>query len=281
MSTALDFSDFKPTPAQVRSVGASAVIGYVSPEPAKNLTDPQQYLDAGIDVALVWEDSATNALGGSSQGQSDAMRALAQAKALGYPDACTLYFAVDFDVTPAQEPTVQAYIRAAESVVGHARTGVYGGFYPLQSLHGVGLASWYWQTLAWSGGQRFAPACLYQNGQQVFNGGADVNEVLAPFGAWEGNRMIIAIGTDAAPVGGYHIYQLSPGAAPVQLPGGAVEVLVNNDPNPWVVNNAGAIYRWNGNGWDLEQGQGYIPTAGTPAAHSHTVSLSGSTGEGG
>lgn len=138
----------------------------------------------GLSVVLVWEDSASAALGGKTQGIADAKAALGQANALGIIDR-PIYFAVDFDATPAQQATINAYMQGVASIIGLERTGVYGGYYVTTRCLEAKVAKWFWQTCAWSGGQIQNGVHIYQNGQSDFNGGADIDEAWQEdYGQW-------------------------------------------------------------------------------------------------
>ena len=183
----IDYSWARPSPVQIKQAGFDGVIRYLSYDTTgKNITASERdaLRAAGLSITLNWENSAQDALGGSAAGVEYARQALAMANALGYPFVCALYFSVDFDATPQQQAVINAYFQAIESVIGHARTGAYGDYYVLERLAAAGLASYYWQTTAWSGGQIFGKDVIFQTGQQVFSGGADVDNISGPFGCW-------------------------------------------------------------------------------------------------
>jgi len=187
MSQVLDYSSARPGGARIRADGYTGVMRYLSYDEEKNLSPAERDdLHAnGLDIGLVWETTADRALSGHGGGVSDAQVALAQARALGLPDACPIYFAVDFDTTPEQQAAIDAYLVGAGTVIGAHRVGVYGSYYVVERCAASGSASWFWQTLAWSGGQQSDHNDLYQNGQQLYNGGADVNDVRGDWGPWK------------------------------------------------------------------------------------------------
>ena len=84
-SIGFDFSWTKPDPAAMADAGYEFAIGYVSPNPAKNLSARQvaAYQDVGISVGLVWESTAGRALDGRAAGAQDGRAAEKQANALG------------------------------------------------------------------------------------------------------------------------------------------------------------------------------------------------------
>lgn len=189
MSQVLDYSMARPDPAAIKAAGYVGVLRYVAPaEDAPKLITKPEYdalLAHGLTVCLNWEWYANRPREGAAAGTADATSALAQAKALGYTGA--IYFSVDYDAPESDQAAINAYFVACAAVIGKARLGAYGGYWPLSRLFDANLMSYGWQTLAWSGGNREARAHLYQNGAQVM-GGCDVNDVLKP--NWAGGSMV-------------------------------------------------------------------------------------------
>jgi hypothetical protein len=179
-------------------VGSSFACRYLSHDPSKNITHAEAavLMTGGIDVVSVWESTATRALGGQSAGQQDAHDALVQARAAGLPSGRPIFFAVDFDVQPAQLPVIAQYFRGVHAELDNAGpvnfpqpvpVGVYGGIRVVSSLLNAKAVSYAWQTYAWSHGQLDGRAGLYQfsNGHTVSGVGVDYNHALkADFGQW-------------------------------------------------------------------------------------------------
>jgi Domain of unknown function (DUF1906) len=96
----VDASYDPPTVAELKAAGKRFIVRYVSHTPAKNLTRPEadRYKAAGIGIVLVGQISKDRALGGFHQGQADMHTFREQARAVGAPDPCPIYMAVDFDV---------------------------------------------------------------------------------------------------------------------------------------------------------------------------------------
>lgn len=193
MAKGIDYANYPhPSPAAIRAAGYSFVMRYASPAAAndangKNLLKPEltALLAAGLKVGLVFEYAAQQMLGGKVQGVTDAQHSDAVCKGLGMP-GLPAYFAADWDVTEAQQAQVNAYLDGAASVIGKARTGIYGGFYPVKRALDGGHASWAWQTLAWSGGQWDPRANIRQHlGVTVGGASCDSNDSMtADFGQW-------------------------------------------------------------------------------------------------
>ena len=189
MRLGLDYAWATISPAAHKAVGSSFACRYLSHDPTKDLSpaEAQTLHSGGIDVVVVWETAATRALGGNAAGKQDAWDAVAAATRCGMPTGRPIYFAVDFDETPAQAPTVADYFRGVNSVLGVTRTGAYGGFWSVKRLFDAGLIHYGWQTYAWSGGNLDKRAQLYQfsNGHRVAGVGVDYNHALAAdFGQW-------------------------------------------------------------------------------------------------
>jgi LysM repeat protein len=217
MANKADFSWGQPTVQQLKDAGFDGVIRYLSHDTTgKNLSSQEaaEYLSAGLDVRVVWENGAQNALGGQPAGVADAQSALGLANSLGIPASVALYFAVDFDATPAQQVAINAYFSGIRSVLGSRKLGGYGGYYVIQRLEAAGLIDVKWQTVAWSGGQVVADANMLQNAQSAIGGEVDVDINMHDDGAaW-------VAGSTVTP-GSPQPAQIQPVAAPdpIQSPG--------------------------------------------------------------
>ena len=161
---AVDYAWQHPAPQAIKTVGYKAVLRYLSPDPTKNLTvtETTALHAVGLGILLVWEAGAQSSLGGAAQGAIDGAAAEALAVALGYPAQCPIFAAVDFDVQPAQFPTVDAYFAAFAAATTHPE-GVYGSAALLAHVAASDReVKFYWQTEAWSGVIVSPLAHLYQ-----------------------------------------------------------------------------------------------------------------------
>lgn len=178
----LDYAWTQIAPQAHKAVGSSFACRYLSPDHSKNLTPAEAHAlrQAGIDVVVVWESSANRALGGYAAGAADARAALVQASWCGQPANRPIYFAVDFDESPAQAAAVAEYFKGVNSVLGVERTGAYGGYWVIKRLFDAGLIRYGWQTYAWSGGNLDRRAHIYQysNGHRVAGQDCDFNRAL-------------------------------------------------------------------------------------------------------
>jgi len=118
----------KPSPAALKAAGVHFIARYLSSDGSKNLTVAELHAAnaAGIAAVVVWEQTASRILSGHAGGVSDARAADGQVHALGMA-GCPVYFACDFDATEGQQAAINAYLDGVASVIGKARTGIYGG----------------------------------------------------------------------------------------------------------------------------------------------------------
>lgn len=182
----IDFawSCVNPVPANWGHSNYAFGASYLSTDPSKNWSRSCVNLwhSLGAATVAVWETSAARALDGFAAGQVDARRAAAQAAALGMPPSRPIFFAIDFDETPAQASAVASYFRGVASVLGVSRTGAYGGYWAVKRLFDAELVRYGWQTYAWSGGLWDTRAKL----EQYLNGSAvDFDRAIAvDYGQW-------------------------------------------------------------------------------------------------
>jgi len=195
-----DYAWTHPSPVGLAAAGIRFACRYLSYDTAKNLTLAEATALSGVGIACVanWEYGAKDALLGRSRGASDAKTALTQATAAGMPANRPIYFSVDWDVAPTEEASVMAYLDGAASVLGTSRVGIYGGFYPVKTALDGGHASWAWQTVGWSGGQRDGRVNIYQTGGTTTVSGVeiDLDEALTTdYGQWMPDTAVSTGGT--------------------------------------------------------------------------------------
>lgn len=187
MTQVVDYSWARPGGANIKKAGYLGVMRYLSYDTTGKTIVPAEMAElkaAGLEVGLVWESTANRVAGGAANGILDAHESSKQANALGYTGP--IYFAIDYDAPESDQPAINAYFQGVAVVIGHERTGGYGGYGPIKRLFDAGLIAVGWQTLAWSGGNREARCSLYQNGAQAFDNSADVNDVLKD--NWNGSN---------------------------------------------------------------------------------------------
>lgn len=175
--------DFGWSCPDARSLGAVFGASYLSTDSSKNWTAGcvGSYHSRGVATVAVWETAAGRAADGYTAGRQDALRARAQALALGEPADRPIFFAVDFDTT-ADPSAVVPYFRGVDSVLGSTRAGDYGGIATVRVLFDRRLVRYGWQTAAWSGGA-WDPRAQIQ--QYSFGAALDWDRAVArDFGQW-------------------------------------------------------------------------------------------------
>lgn len=134
----------------------------------------------GLGLVLVYEQYEHRPEEGRSAGHADALVALSQARAAGFPEDRPVYFAVDFDARPIHQLSIDEYLRGAAEVLGLARVGVYGGINLIDRCWTNKTATWFWQTGAWSYHKESVHAHFVQmtalNGTIVGGVKVDINE---------------------------------------------------------------------------------------------------------
>ncbi|MUN36113.1 glycoside hydrolase domain-containing protein [Actinomadura litoris] len=186
----VDYAWGRPGADALRNAGVKFVCRYLSHDKTgKNLTRPEaeELSDAGLWLVVVWESTASRALGGREAGEADARAAAEQAAALDMPDDRPVYFAVDFDATSDQQDEINAYLDGAASVLGRDRVGVYAGHGPVGRAFDAGKITYGWQTYAWSGGRWDARAQLqqYSNDHEINGVGVDYDRAMDhDYGQW-------------------------------------------------------------------------------------------------
>jgi len=186
----VDYSWARPSPSGLRAAGYTFAVRYLSFDTTgKNISasEARALQAAGVDVVSNWESGASDALKGRARGVSDAQEAQRQALAAGMPASRPIYFSIDFDAQLSQQAVINDYFDGVASVLGRARTGAYGGFFPIQRLFDAGKITFGWQTFAWSGGRWEPRAQLRQvrNGVTIAGGQCDIDQSQADdFGQW-------------------------------------------------------------------------------------------------
>lgn len=160
MSVVIDYA-WRPHPSveAMRAYGVSGVVRYLSYLPNGKVIDRAEYQDlvnAGFDVAFVWEYNADDFSRTSFNATSAAREALRQLNVIGAPDDTVIYYGLDWDVQANQWGTCLAKLRQVTAVHGASRTGIYGPYDALEWAHRDGVATWFWQagmSTAWSYGR--------------------------------------------------------------------------------------------------------------------------------
>lgn len=179
----IDFAWSCPPPGPAGFGGSNYTFGasYLSYDASKNWSRAcvNEWHSRGAATVAVWESGATEATNGYAAGRSDAGVAAAQAAYLGEPLDRPIFFAIDCDCSTGQ---VISYFQGVASRIGVARTGAYGGYWPITGLIDAGAIRYGWQTYAWSGGRWDSRAHL----EQYLNSNAvDYDRAIAAdYGQW-------------------------------------------------------------------------------------------------
>lgn len=214
----IDFAQRQVPVDQVAAAGYAGVIVYVSELRPGATFDfkpvSRGYADAlrtaGLHVVSVyqygkpgWVNSPSDFTRGFDGGVADARTALRLHTAAGGPETAPIFFSVDEDIdAQTWKSTAAQWFKGINSVLGVARTGIYGGARQLSWATDdgdIGASStpgyrWAWQTKAWSGGQRAPMAVLYQAtvvtasdpGTMIGDIHVDEDDILAAdFGQWD------------------------------------------------------------------------------------------------
>lgn len=212
----IDFAARQIPAEQIRAAGYRGVVNYVSlSRPgssfgAKPIT--RSYADsliaAGLAIVSNYQygkpggSAPSDFTRGYTGGVADARTAWGLHTAAGGGQTAPIFFTIDEDINrDTWNHTALPWFRGINSVLGVARTGVYGGVRVCQWAAADGVVGssstpgrrWLWQTKAWSGSQVHPAAVLYQRvvstasnpGPKVGGLEVDVNDVLAPdCGQW-------------------------------------------------------------------------------------------------
>jgi len=128
----LDYSHSRPDLRRVKALGYGFCVRYlfgdgtVASGKGVSKAEAAAIRAAGLGLLVIYESYAGRALEGQTAGVADGKRALAYARAIGFPDNKPIYFAVDIPATAAQQPAIDAYLYGVGSVIYTARVGVYG-----------------------------------------------------------------------------------------------------------------------------------------------------------
>ncbi len=149
----VDYSGARPSPSSLRAAGYTFAARYLSDYTGKIITraEADSLAAAGIDVVANWEnDGHDEILQGFSAGVHAATVGSQQAEAAGMPNTRPIYFSVDFDAQPSEQPEVDAFMDGAASVIGRDRVGAYASVAVLGRLFDSGRIAWGWQSQSWA-----------------------------------------------------------------------------------------------------------------------------------
>jgi hypothetical protein len=185
LSQVLDYSAGFPGARNIKDkgyIGAVRYFGFPDRRKCTTAAELRDFTANGIGMAAVFEDTETTWRGGYSSGRLGATKARNHANSIGFPADRPIYMAVDQDVVKTGEfDTMLEHLRGAGSVLGGpAHVGVYGEADVIDAARNAGVATYFWQTIAWSRTRR-TKATLFQYVGSVYVGGisCDYSDVLA------------------------------------------------------------------------------------------------------
>lgn len=186
----VDYAFARPSLPGLFGAGKAFIARYGGPGSlGKQLTrtEAQAAKTAGLYVVALAEGAAADPLNGRITGRNHATSANAHFAGVGMPAFRPIYFAVDSNVTVDQWPRVVDYFRGVVDVLPLSRIGIYGGYNQIRWAQRDRLASWWFQTYAWSFGRWAGGNHLeqYRNGVTLVGGLVDlVRALVSDYGQW-------------------------------------------------------------------------------------------------
>lgn len=174
----------------LKTNGVTTVGRYLSHSTWKGLTvdEVANIKAAGLQIFSIYETNPTAAsYFVSGKGKSDALDAVSLAKAVGQPEGTAIYFTVDYDAQAKDFPNILNYFKEIRANLTGYKIGAYGSFAVLNYLYQNNAADYWFQTVAWSGGQHCSFLNIYQFQCDKTLGGVNVdydNLEKSDVGAW-------------------------------------------------------------------------------------------------
>lgn len=193
--TGIDFSYSKPPAARLVELGYRFVVGYVSPNPDKNLLDPWQYISAGLGVVYVFELTATRPNQGGDAGRQDGAFARLWLERCGYPTDVPVVVAFDTNTSQTNLAAHVAYFNGFKTAAAPYLCGAYEDTDLARYTDAETTIDWLPLAWSWSSSVSLADARrkAYELGFHVFQGkgfwidgkwAVDPNVCVRPFPAW-------------------------------------------------------------------------------------------------
>lgn len=180
MIEGVDYSWARPGGARLHAEGKRFAVRYLYPG-GKGLGNAEidDLRAHGIDIAVVYQEGTEEWQGGFAAGVRQARAALTQLARLNLDQGLPIYFTCDSEATGSWNTAlVNEFVVGAASVLGKARTGIYGSFAVIESCAEADVCDWFWQTYAWSRRQLSRHANLYQYSNGEWGGAVDFTRAL-------------------------------------------------------------------------------------------------------
>lgn len=149
MTQFADFSAGRPGALALLQNGFGGVVRYIGlGSSGKRITAAEyiDYVQHGVQVALVAEFDTHDSEGGYARGAANAKIALNDARSLGIPDWVPIFATADEHLSSNLIGPSVDYVRGFRDVLGITRTGAYGFPEFLNAVHNAGMATFYWQA---------------------------------------------------------------------------------------------------------------------------------------
>lgn len=148
---ACDYSFARPAPPAIAAAGYTAVLRYLSEDPAKDLlaAEAAGLHAAGLGIGLIWETTAGRALAGEGAGLIDAAVAAGELRSLGVPAGTPVFANVgDWAVAAAEVGAIRGYYYGWRHGLAEYQPGAggYGCAYILGQLAEGGAVGIWWQN---------------------------------------------------------------------------------------------------------------------------------------
>jgi len=150
-----DYSAAVPPAQAIRAAGYLGAIRYVSGRlpvdrwmKAKPITatEARALRRAGLTIVSCYQYAKNDWIGGYRAGVHHARLGAAKHRAAGGPAHAPIYASIDANPSLEQFITkIGPYLRGWQSVIGPARTGVYGNASTITWAAAGGFSAWYWQ----------------------------------------------------------------------------------------------------------------------------------------
>jgi LysM repeat protein len=119
--------------------------------------------ESGLQLISIFEKGSTKASYFTyDQGVQDAKDGSKMAKDLGQTEGTAIYFTVDYDAQTKDFAGILNYFQGLKDTLKSYKIGVYGKFDVIVLLQTKKLADYFWQTYAWSHGQKAKNIHLFQ-----------------------------------------------------------------------------------------------------------------------
>lgn len=190
MAEGVDYSGARPSSFCLKGAGKRFVGRYFGPGGSwKHATRAEvaAHKAAGLAVVALAEGFPRDPLDGEPRGRAHAIMADSAVRQAGMGDDIPIYFAVDFNAQPGQYKVIGRYLYGIAQTIGLRRVGLYAGYNVIKWADEANVATWFFQTYAWSGGRWWKGNHIEQYRNKVIVCGGEVDLCRSKrdnFGQW-------------------------------------------------------------------------------------------------